>query len=300
MATLKTCLRPNAMRPTVSHPLHSDSWSRTWSQPLFSTASLRLTRARTCQFLMALLALLASVSTTAWAHAPVTLSATFTPEHLGRASTVGLDINVREPGDLPTPLAEVNVRYPAGLGIGFTGLGIDTCSAQRLELSGTNACPADAVMGTGSALTALQIGPQILHEETTVTVVRAPERNGNPAMFFYAAGSDPVIARALFIGELLPAQKPFGGRIRITVPPIPTLLGQYVAIERLHLVLAPPRLTYYEHTYGKTIAYHPKGIPLPAACPHGGFPFSATVVFLNGLEARGDTKVRCPMSRGAH
>lgn len=248
---------------------------------------------------MALIALLACVSTTAWAIAPVTLRATFTPEHLGRASAVGLDINVVSPGALPSPLAEVSVRFPAGLGVGSSGVGIDTCSAQRLELSGPKACPSDSFMGTGSALTALQIGPQILHETTTLTVVRAPERNGNPAMFFYAAGSDPVIARAVLIGELLPAHKPFGGLIRIAVPPITTLPGQYVAIERLHLVLAPPSLTYYERTDGKTIAYHPKGIPLPAACPHGGFPFSATVVFLNGLEARNDTKLPCPMGRGA-
>lgn len=223
------------------------------------------------------------------------LHATFTPKHLGRPATVGLDIKVVAAGALPPPLAELSVRYPTGLGIALSGVGIDTCSAQRLESSGPKACPADSLMGTGSALTTLQIGPQILHEKTTVTVVRAPERNGHMAMFIYAAGSEPVIARAVFIGELLPAHQPFGGRIRITIPPIAALPGQYIGIERLHLVLAPPRLTYYERIHNKTITYHPKGIPLPTACPRGGFPFSATVVFLNGLEARADTRVPCPM-----
>jgi hypothetical protein len=219
----------------------------------------------------------------------------FTPEHLGQAATVDLDIKVVAPGALPPPLAEVSLRYPAGLGIALSGVGINTCPAQRLESSGPKACPADSLMGTGSAVTALQVGPQILHEETTVTVVRAPERNGHLAMFFYAAGTEPVIARALFIGELLPANQPFGGRIRIMIPPITALPGQYIGIERLHLVLAPPWLTYYERIRGKTIAYHPKGIPLPTVCPHGGFPFSATFVFLNGLEAKTDTRVSCPM-----
>jgi hypothetical protein len=249
--------------------------------------------------LTALLALLACLSTTASAKASVRLRATFTPEHLGQAAAVGLDITVVAPGALPPPLAEVSVRYPAGLGVALSGIGIDTCSAQRLESSGPKACPADSLMGTGNALTAMQVGPHILHEKTTITVVRAPERNGHLAMFFYAAGSDPLIARALFIGELIPAHQPFGGLIRITIPPITAEPGQYIGIERLHLVLAPPWLTYYERIHGKTIAYHPKGIPLPTACPHGGFPFSATVVFLDGLEAKADTRVPCPMGRAA-
>jgi hypothetical protein len=249
---------------------------------------------RTGQIPTALLALLACLATTAWANAPVGLHATFTPERLGRATTVDLDIKIDAPGALPPPLAEVSLRYPASLGVALSGVGIDTCSAQALESSGPKACPADSLMGTGSALTALQVGPQILHEKTTITVVRAPERNGHLAMLFYAAGSEPVIARALFIGELLPAQRPFGGLIRITIPPITGLPGQFIAIERLHLVLAPPWLTYYERIGGKTIAYHPQGIPLPTACPHGGFPFKATVVFLNGLEAQADTRVPCP------
>jgi hypothetical protein len=254
-------------------------------------------RARTCQILPALLALLACLATTARADASVSLHATFTPEHLGRAATVGLDIKAVAPGALPSPLAEVSVLYPAGLGIALSGVGIDTCSAQRLESSGPKACPTDSLMGTGTALTALQVGPQTLHEKTTVTVVRAPESNGHPAMYFYAAGDQPVIARASFIGELLPAPQPFGGRVRIRIPPITTLPGQYVGIERLHLVLAPAWLTYYERSSGKTIAYHPKGISLPTACPHGGFPFGATVVFLDGLEVRSDTRVPCPIGR---
>lgn len=254
---------------------------------------------RTCQILTALLALLACLPTTAWANASVRLHATFTPDHLGQATTVALDLDVGAPGVLPSPLAEASVRYPADLGVALSGVGIDTCSAQRLESSGPKVCPADSLMGTGSALTALQLGPQVLHEKTTVTVLRAPERDGHLAMFFYAAGSEPVIARTLFTGELLPAQLPFGGRIRITIPPITALPGQYVGIERLHLVLAPPWLVYYERVRGRTIAYHPQGVPLPTRCPHGGFPFNATVVFLNGAKAGDDTTVPCPRSRDA-
>jgi hypothetical protein len=269
------CLHRNEMRPTVSHSLN-----------------------RVCQILTALLALLACLSTTAWADASVRLRATFTPEHLGRTATLDLDIGVLTRGTVPPALAEVSVRYPAGLGVALSGVGVETCPARQLEASGPRACPADSVMGTGSALTAMQVGPQILHEKAIVTVVRAPERDGHVAMFFYVAGNQPVIARALFVGELLSAPQPFGGRIRITIPPITTLPGQYAAIERLRLVLAPPGLTYYERVQDKIIAYHPRGIPLPTACPGGGFPFSAAVAFLNGQQAEADTRVPCPPGGG--
>jgi len=252
---------------------------------------------RICQFFTALLALFAWPSVTALATPSVRLHAAFTPERLGQAAAVSLNIKVVASGDLPPPLAEVNVRYPAGLEIALSGVGVDTCSAQRLESSGIRACPTDSIMGTGSALTAMRIGPQLLHEKANVTVVRAPERDGHLAMFFYAAGDQPVIARALLIAELLPADQPFGGRIRITIPPITTLPGQDIAIERLNLVLAPAGLTYHERIRGRTIAYHPKGIPLPSACPRQGFLFSATVVFLNGLETRADTRVPCSPAR---
>lgn len=223
----------------------------------------------------------------------------FKPEHLGQAAAVVLDLAVLAPTAMPPPLAEVSVRYPAGLGIAISGIGIDTCSAHRLESSGPKTCPVDSLMGTGSALTALQIGRQVLHEKANVTVVRAPERGGHLSMFFYAAGSEPVIARSLFTGELLPDQLPFGGRIRITIPPITSLPGQYIRIDELHLELAPPGLIYREQVHGKTITYHPEGIPLPTTCPKGGFLFRATAVFMGGETLRSHTSVPCPPTSAA-
>jgi hypothetical protein len=249
---------------------------------------------RACHVFTVLLVLLACSSTAASASLAVRLHAGFAPEHLGQAAAVSLDVEVRAGEAIPPPLAEVSVRYPAGLEIALSGVGIETCPARLLEFSGPQACPADSVMGTGRALTAMQIGPQLLRESANITVLRAPERDGHLTMLFYAAGNRPLIARALLVGELLPAAPPFGGRIRITVPPITTLPGQEVAIERLHIVLAPPGLTYYERIRGRALAYHPESIPLPSTCPHGGFPFSAAVVFLNGGETRTEARVPCP------
>jgi hypothetical protein len=243
-----------------------------------------------------LLATLAGLPIVSQADGSVGLRAAFTPKRLGQGATVDLAIAIIASGT-PPPLSEVSVRYPAGLGLALSGLGIDTCSAKLLESTGPQGCPADSAMGTGSALTEMQIGRQVLREAATVTVVRAPERNGRLAMLFYAAGDQPVIARTILVGELLPASRPYGGRIRITVPPVMTLPGQSIAIVRLHVAFGPPGLTYYESIHGKTIAYHPKDITLPSTCPHGGFPFSAQVAFLTGGYATADTTVPCPTGR---
>jgi hypothetical protein len=225
---------------------------------------------------------------------PARLSASFTPERLGYGASVSLD--VRTPattGRVPAPLTEVTVRYPAGLGIELSGLGIDTCSGTRLEARGPKGCPADSLMGTGSALAEMRIGPTIVREHAPITIVRAPEREGHLAMFFYAQGKQPVIVRLVFTGVLLPASPPFGGAIKIAIPPIEGLPGTYVAIVQLHLVLGPPQLIYYERVHSHTIAYRPKRIRLPGRCPHGGFPFSATLAFLDGGRVSLPTAVPC-------
>ncbi|HZL47765.1 MAG TPA: hypothetical protein VFC30_01995, partial [Solirubrobacteraceae bacterium] len=67
-----------------------------------------------------------------------------------------------------------------------------------------------------------------------------------------------------------------------------------VALTALHTTLGPQHLTYYEHTHGKTIPYHPKGILLPNTCPHNGFRFAAQFAFQDGSHATAHTTVRCP------
>lgn len=69
-------------------------------------------------------------------------------------------------------------------------------------------------------------------------------------------------------GILLPTPPPYGGRININIPPIPSLPeAPNVAITKLQATLGPQHLTYYEHTHGHTIPYNPKGILLPNTCP---------------------------------
>jgi hypothetical protein len=232
---------------------------------------------------------------TAAAAESVRLRATLNPQQHLQDATVGLDVELGDSSAaLPTPPTELTVRYPAGLGIELSELGLDTCTAERLESAGPRGCPADSKMGRGSALAEVQIGPRTLLEHAHVSLVRAPEEHGHLAMLVDAEGTQPLLTRILFVGVLLPAKAPFGGALRFTIPPIPSVPGgRDVALVRLHLIIGPPNLVYYERLHGKNIAYHPRGIPLPSACPRGGLPFSATVRFPNGGRASTHTTAPC-------
>jgi hypothetical protein len=226
----------------------------------------------------------------------VRLHATLTPEHLGQGTTVGFGFEIVAPhGQIPSPLTALDVNYPGDLGIALSGLGLATCSQARLEVAGPKGCPANSVMGYGTALAEIPVGPAILSETATITIVRALVGDGHFTLLFYADAHTPVLAQIAFPGVLLPAPRPFGGRIAIGIPLVPSLPeGPDVAIVQLHSTLGPQHVIYYERVHGGTVAYHPKGIALPNSCPHRGFPFAATFTFLDGTKVTARTAVRCP------
>ncbi|MGH2865794.1 MAG: hypothetical protein ACRDJX_11180 [Solirubrobacteraceae bacterium] len=235
--------------------------------------------------------MLASASA-AWAGQGATLSASFRPERLGDATSVSFAFTIKGPdGAVPSPLDRVEIRYPAGLGLATSGLGLATCEPARLEASGPAACPADSQMGAGSAELRFQIGPQVLQEGARLALIAGPSADGYLHLLIAATGTQPVAARVV-MSTLLEE-----GALEITVPPVPSLPeGPDVAIVAVHATLGG-RLTYYEHAHGHTVAYRPRGIGLPARCPRGGFHFSARFSFADGSHASARTTVRCPGHR---
>jgi hypothetical protein len=229
----------------------------------------------------------------------VKIHASFTPERLGRGTTVGFGFDVAVPvGQDPLPLAQLDVRYPAQLGIATSGLGVASCTAATLEALGPKGCPVESLMGHGSALTEIPFGPGILRETASITIVRGPVQNGQASLLFYSEGGTTVDAQVVFTGLLLPAPAPFGGVVSTSLPPIPTLPESFdVALVRLRYTLGPGGLTYYERIHGELVPYHPRGIILPSSCPRGGFPFAASFVFLGGEHTRATTEVPCPRRR---
>jgi hypothetical protein len=226
----------------------------------------------------------------------VRLQATLTPERLGQSTTIGFDFQVISPNSqVPPPITAARVLYPGNLGIALSGLGLATCSASRLKAFGSAGCPPDSLMGYGTALTEIPIGPEILHETAHITIYRAETDSGHLALLIYATGESPVDAQIVFPGVLLPAPPPFGGQVDATIPLVPTLPeAPNVSVIRFSSTLGPQHITYYEHIHGRTIAYHPKGLILPDTCPPGGFPFAAELSFEDGSHATAHTTVPCP------
>jgi len=241
------------------------------------------------------------VSPCAQAAQSVGLDATLSPEHLGRETTVGFgfQISARD-GRPPSPLTDVEVRYPDHLGLALSGLGFASCSASLLEAVGSAACPANSLMGYGTATAEIPIGPSHLYETAHVTIFRAPAQAGQVGLLFHVEAASPVSAELVFPGLLLSAAPPFAGSIDIKVPLVPGLpFGPNVAVVKLAMTVGPTsKIFYYERVHGKTLRYHPRGVLLPDSCPRGGFPFAAAFGFEDGSHARAETTVPCPSAAG--
>ena len=224
------------------------------------------------------------------------MSAAFEPMRLGGRTTLEFGFGFKvPPGQVPPPLTGIELRYPANLGLGLSGLGLSTCTVAQLEAYGPGGCPSDAVMGFGEVSTGIVLGTKIVSENAPITVMRAPYTDGHLAVLFYAQGTVPVDARVIFPGLLLPAPSPFGGEVNIKVPLVETLPGApYVSVIRLHSTIGPRKVVYYEQVDGRTLAYRPLGILLPPNCPKRGFPFSAWFTFADGTRSSAATRVRCP------
>jgi hypothetical protein len=236
------------------------------------------------------------LAATAGATQAVKLDPSFTPDRLGVPTTIGLDMQIAAPpGQIPSALSEIEVRYPQNLGFALSGLGIDVCSRAMLEAAGAGGCPADSIMGRGSATPELRFGSQLVTENASIAIARAPDQEGHIALLLYASGPTPVNTQILSPAQLLPTSPPFGGRLNMELPVIPSVPGGGdVAIVSLDVTLGPQGLTYYEQTEGATFTYTPKGIVLPPTCPHGGFPFAATFSFLDGSHPQARATVPCP------
>jgi hypothetical protein len=223
---------------------------------------------------------------------PAALAASFSPKHLGAATTVTLAITIDPPAQrVPAAVSRVELGFPSDLGLATSGLGLATCDPALLGEVGAKVCPADSKMGSGEAIAAVAFGPDVVREHVTLGLFAAPSSDGYIHLAIVADGREPISARIVMSAVLLP------GRLQISVPPVPGLPGAPdVALLALTATLGG-KLTYYERTHGRTIAYHPRGIALPDRCPRGGWRLSARLAFLDGTASHARTVVACPRPR---
>jgi hypothetical protein len=225
-----------------------------------------------------------------------TLTAGFTPENLGKRTTLSFGFRITgAAGAVPPALTEIDLSYPHKLGIALSGLGLATCTAATLEAAGLEGCQQNSIMGFGDATAEISLGSDVVAETVPITILRAPDEEHHIALLLDAVGTTPLNTTAVFPGALLPAPLPYGGTVSIKAPLIPSLPGAPdVAIVALHATLGPAGVTYYEHVAGETLGYQPPGLLLPPSCPKGGFPFAVQFSFLGGAHASAQTVDPCP------
>jgi hypothetical protein len=222
----------------------------------------------------------------------VSLGTSFSPYRLGGRTTIGFDFKIAAPpGQIPSAVTDIDIRYPQNVGIVLSGLGTAACSAALL---GETNCPANSIMGAGSALAEMRFGEQIVTERARLTIARAQNEEGHVALLFYAVGPSPVDTQILSPAQLVPATPPFGGRLNIELPLVPSVPGAPdVAITQMQATIGPQGVLYDEQLDGRTLEYTPRGILLPSTCPRGGFPFAAEFTFLDGSHPTARTVIPC-------
>jgi hypothetical protein len=227
------------------------------------------------------------------------LTVSFSSERLGAGTTVHLGFRIATPaGRAPTPLSEVEVLYPAELGIGTSSLGLENCSLSRLEADGLAGCPANSLMGYGSALVDVPFESGPVLEHARLTLVSGPVQDGHLGLLFLASGEYPVLAEFIFPGFVLPVGAPFGGALDTKLPPIPSVPGgPDAAVIEMDTTIGPSNITYHERVHGRIVSFHPQGVLLPQSCPRGGFPFVVHLIFQDGTEADASTVVPCSRRR---
>ncbi|HEY5287233.1 MAG TPA: hypothetical protein VIJ50_09035 [Solirubrobacteraceae bacterium] len=236
-------------------------------------------------------------STAAAAAAPdVELAASFSPERLGKGTTIHIGFHVAyASGEAPIAATAIQFFLPPGLGIATSELGLENCRPAQLELLGPAACPPNSLMGHGSATTAVPFGSRFVTEHTRVTLFSGPVQNSDPQLLFVTVGEFPVIAEVIFSALVLPAGPRFGGLIETKLPLVPSVPeGPDVALLGLQTTIGPAGITYREDIGGRTVAFHPRGILLPKSCPRGGFPFAVHLSFSGGAGAGTGATVPCP------
>jgi hypothetical protein len=147
----------------------------------------------------------------------------FSPDRLGArtAFTLAFKLSGGEEG-VPAPLSAMVVRLPAGLGIDERG--VEICAKSRLQRRGPSGCPAGSLVGRGHALMSVHAGSLAVPEEATITAFRGPNRSGRPTIEIFGQGETPLDQSAISTGVLERDSSPYGSKLTVSIPPIPTLM----------------------------------------------------------------------------
>jgi hypothetical protein len=182
---------------------------------------------RTAAIRLALLAATGALALPATALAATQLS--ITPKlsgTLGGNGAIAFNLtNTNTLGGVPEPLSAPFVaQLPAG--ITYNVGSFATCPmATILAANGSvpPACPAGSQVGSGTAALTAQLGATTLNETAAVRVYLT--RKSPVTVQFWGNGTTPIAETLTFAGTLTKAAAPYGEKLSVQVPAIPTVSG---------------------------------------------------------------------------
>ncbi len=233
------------------------------------------------------LALCATLPAFAQADTMATIHPSFLPDRLG-ASTAFTLVSRFSGGEngVPAPLSKMVVHLPASLGIGLRG--VSTCPPARLLRRGASGCPSSSLVGRGHALLDVHAGSQTIPEEATLWALRGPSQGGRPMLEIFGQGETPLDESSLSTAVLGPDSAPYGSKLTVSIPPIPTLVGEpNASFVSLSLTIGGVDQSSRAYAAGGTIT-------VPRSCPSGGFPFATEFTFADHSTASTTATAACP------
>lgn len=223
----------------------------------------------------------AALGATASAAAAATVASiqpSFAPDRLGAGAALTLGVRLSGGGEegVPPPLRTLVVQLPTGLGIDLRG--IPTCSALRLRRAGAAGCTSASLLGRGQAALEAHTGSQTLPEHAQMWVFRGPSRGGAATFEILSQGYTPLDERTIATAVLQGSQAPYGSKLTVSIPPIPTVMYEPDAsVTSLSLRLDRSGV-----------------IAVPDACPRDGFAFAAAFTFTDRSTTAATASVPCP------
>jgi hypothetical protein len=232
---------------------------------------------------LATIALLPALSAPALAANTATISASVSPDRLGAKGALSVAIHLS--GDqlgLPTPLRHAVVRFPAGMSLEIPHL--RSCSIARLQNVGASECPRQSKLGEGRALVETHPGSETIAENVELSAFLGPPHHLQPTLALLGEGTTPLTVRLVVSGAVLADRAPYGEKLVMSIPPIPTVpLEPDASIVDLSLTVGSKR-----HTPAAN------AILVPRRCPAGGFPFAAEFGYADGSSGGAATTIGCP------
>lgn len=215
------------------------------------------------------------------------IHASFLPDRLGASTALTLTVGFSGGAEgVPAPVRQAQLRLPAGMAIDLRG-GV-SCPQSQLRRRGAAGCPPGSIVGRGHALADVYAGSLVVPEEADVTVFRGANHDGLQTFEIFGQGETPLYQSVISTAVLQPDSAPYGAKLTVSVPPIPTL------------VLEPDASIVSVSVTVGGIGRKPKAhaaagsIRVPRSCPAGGFPFAASFAFAGGSAASVSTAIACP------